>query len=83
MKTIFEEITQSPETLGNFLDSLPVLEAPWDKAFQERFCAMCKAKNCDAENCEHIAICAEQRPLVRLPAATWRSPTATLVKVFR
>ena len=29
------------------------------------------------------AICAEQRPLVRLPAATWRSPTATLVKVFR
>ena len=30
-----------------------------------------------------IAICAEQRPLVRLPAATWRSPTATLVKVFR
>lgn len=54
MKTIFEELTQSPETLGNFLDSIPVLEAPWDKAFQERFCAMCKAKNCDAENCEHM-----------------------------
>ena len=33
---------------------VPVLEAPWDKAFQERFCAMCKAKNCDAENCEHM-----------------------------
>ena len=29
------------------------------------------------------AICAEQRPLVRLPAATRRSTTATLIKVFR
>ena len=35
------------------------------------------------EEGEFRAICAEQRPLVRLPAATWRSPTATLVKVFR
>lgn len=31
----------------------------------------------------HCAICAEQRPLVRLPAATRRSTTATLIKVFR
>ena len=32
---------------------------------------------------ELTAICAEQRPLVRLPAATRRSTTATLIKVFR
>ena len=31
----------------------------------------------------YIAICAEQRPLVRLPAATRRSTTATLIKAFR
>lgn len=31
----------------------------------------------------YIAICAEQRPLVRLPAATRRSATATLIKAFR
>ena len=30
-----------------------------------------------------IAICAARRPLVRLPAATRRSPTATFIKVFR
>lgn len=29
------------------------------------------------------AICAARRPLVRLPAATRRSPTATFIKVFR
>lgn len=31
----------------------------------------------------YIAICAARRPLVRLPAATRRSPTATFIKVFR
>ena len=30
-----------------------------------------------------FAICAEQRPLVRLPAATRRSTTATFIKGFR
>ena len=30
-----------------------------------------------------LAICAARRPLVRLPAATRRSPTATFIKVFR
>ena len=30
-----------------------------------------------------FAICAARRPLVRLPAATRRSPTATFIKVFR
>ena len=29
------------------------------------------------------AICVGQRPLVRLPAATRRNPTATFIKVFR
>ena len=32
---------------------------------------------------EEDAICAEQRPLVRLPAATRRSTTATFIKGFR
>ena len=32
---------------------------------------------------ERVAICAARRPLVRLPAATRRSPTATFIKVFR
>lgn len=32
---------------------------------------------------ELTAICAARRPLVRLPAATRRSPTATFIKVFR
>ena len=32
---------------------------------------------------ELTAMCAEQRPLVRLPAATRRSTTATFIKGFR
>lgn len=35
---IYEELTESPETLGAFLKSLPVLDAPWDTAFQKTFC---------------------------------------------
>ena len=35
------------------------------------------------QNGELSAICAEQRPLVRLPAATRRSTTATFIKGFR
>lgn len=51
--------------------------------------AVIESINLNHQELEHCracgtgAICAEQRPLVRLPAATWRSPTATLVKVFR
>ena len=39
----------------------------------------------DPEQVERLpfAICAARRPLVRLPAATRRSPTATFIKVFR
>lgn len=51
----FERITASPEALGEFLGSLPVLQGPWDDAFQSCFCAECHAENCDAENCHHQA----------------------------
>ena len=37
----------------------------------------------DSKQLMHDAICAEQRPLVRLPAATRRSTTATFIKGFR
>lgn len=51
----FEKYAASPEVLGEFLGSLPVLDAPWDDAFQRTFCANCEAENCDAENCHHQA----------------------------
>lgn len=44
----FQQITKSPEALGAFLRALPVVEGPWDKEFQARFCAGCPAENCDA-----------------------------------
>ena len=50
--TQFEKITQSPETLGAFLAALPVIEGPWDKEFQARFCVGCAA-TCDV--CPHAA----------------------------
>ena len=46
--TNFEKITQSPEALGEFLSSLPVLEGPWDEEFQRNYCAGCGRVNCDA-----------------------------------
>lgn len=46
--TQFEKITASPEALGAFLASLPVLQGPWDDAFHRAFC-----DTCDAENCHH------------------------------
>ena len=51
----FEKITATPEALGEFLGSLPVLDGPWDAAFQSCFCSECHAENCDAENCHHQA----------------------------
>lgn len=47
MKTIFESITESRSTLGDFLRGLPILEAPWDAEFQSRFCSGCAKENCD------------------------------------
>jgi len=49
--TNFEKITETPETLAGFLSGLPVLEGPWDKAFQTICCAGCKAENCEDEVC--------------------------------
>lgn len=46
----FDRITKSPEALGNFLASLPVLSGPWDDDFHRTFC-----DRCDAENCNHQA----------------------------
>ena len=49
--TVFERITESPEVLAAFLAALPVIDGPWDKEFQKRFCAGCAATDCDA--CPH------------------------------
>ena len=35
--SVFDAITKDKPTLAGFLRSLPVIEAPWDGAFQERF----------------------------------------------
>ena len=51
--TQFEKITESPEVLAAFLAALPVIDGPWDKEFQKRFCAGCAATDCDA--CPHAA----------------------------
>lgn len=52
--TQFEKITESPDALGAFLASLPIVEGPWDAAFQERFCAYCPEKNCDNCKCDEL-----------------------------
>lgn len=78
----FQQITKSPEALGAFLRSLPVVEGPWDKEFQARFCAACPAENCDS--CPHEAArnspgwwlaleagAAEQPPQEDFPLALW------------
>lgn len=39
--------TIDPETLGAFLRGLPVIEAPWDEAFQRKYCAGCGKVSCD------------------------------------
>ena len=45
--SVFDTITKDKPTLAGFLRSLPVIEAPWDGAFQERFCVECGADSCD------------------------------------
>lgn len=44
----FEKIAASPDKLGAFLASLPVIEGPWDTAFQRQYCSGCGKVNCDA-----------------------------------
>ncbi len=51
----FENITVSPEMLGEFLVSLPVAGGPWEEEFHRMFCDGCPAENCDDENCPHNA----------------------------
>ena len=52
--TNFANLTQSPEVLGAFLSSLPVLEGPWDEEFHRRYCDGCARADCDGgEGCPH------------------------------
>lgn len=46
--SVFDAITKDKPTLAGFLRSLQVIEAPWDAAFQKRYCSSCTAENCDA-----------------------------------
>lgn len=45
--TAFDAITKDKPTLAAFLRELPVLEAPWDQAFQKQYCAGCVSTDCD------------------------------------
>lgn len=49
--TNFEKITETPEALATFLNSLNVPTAPWDEEFHRMFCDSCKRRDCDAERC--------------------------------
>lgn len=42
--TAFDAITKDKPTLAGFLRSLPCIEAPWDAAFQKRYCSSCTAE---------------------------------------
>ena len=44
---VFERLTKSPKALGAFLRALPVLDGPWDVAFQRQFCKGCIEITCD------------------------------------
>ena len=47
-ETTFGAITKDKPTLAGFLRSLPIIEAPWDAAFQKHYCSSCTAEDCDA-----------------------------------
>jgi hypothetical protein len=49
--SVFETIIKDKHTLAGFLRSLSCIEAPWDAAFQKRYCSSCTAEDCDA--CEN------------------------------
>lgn len=49
--TIFRQLTTEPETLGNFLQNLQVIEGPWDAWFEKEFCKKCDQQECD--HCKH------------------------------
>ena len=52
-RTVFEQITMSPEVLGGVLKSLSAANTPWDKAFSEFYCQSCEKEDCDI--CPHEA----------------------------
>ena len=51
--TNFEKITETPETLGTVLASLPIASGPWDEAFHRMFCDGCQAEDCGVQDCPH------------------------------
>lgn len=48
--TVFEAVTKDAATLAGMLAALPVIEAPWDKEFQKRYCSKCLRADCDSES---------------------------------
>lgn len=50
-KMNFHTITKNMQTLAGFLQSLPVLDGPWDREFQKQFCTNCLHQNCNS--CPH------------------------------
>ncbi len=55
----FEKITVSAGVLSDFLRVLPVIEGPWDKEFQKRFCQNCRASG--QESCNNYCPDADKR----------------------
>lgn len=43
----FQRITASPESLADFLRTIPAIETPWDDAFHRICCDSCKEDVCD------------------------------------
>ena len=43
----FQRITASPESLADFLRTIPAIETPWDDAFHRLCCSSCTADVCD------------------------------------
>lgn len=43
----FQRITASPESLADFLRTIPAIETPWDDAFHQIYCSSCAAADCD------------------------------------
>ena len=52
--TNYERITESADALADFLESLPVLDGPWDRDFQQRYCIECEVSDCGCtDDCPH------------------------------
>ena len=42
----FEKITETPEAMGAFLESLTVINSPWEDGFHKAFCGTCGKTDC-------------------------------------